>query len=316
MVPPSLAHTRFGHGMALKSMTGFGRADGRLATLSGVGALVWVWEVRSVNGRGLDVRLRVPPGYDALEPKVRATVGKACVRGSVNITLSVKREGGADVVRLNAAVLDEVLKISEAVRARVGGAAASVDALLATRGVLEFGDGMQTEALSEADAAQILASLEVALGGLVKSRSEEGARLDAVLGDNLREIERLVAIVNASPARLPAAIEQRLREQISRLTGADVGAFDAGRLHQEAVLLATKVDVEEELQRLRAHVSAARDMLGSGEAIGRKLDFLTQEFNREANTLCSKSNDGEITRAGLALKTVIDQMREQVQNIE
>jgi uncharacterized protein (TIGR00255 family) len=313
---PGFGNSRFGRGMALKSMTGFGRADGRRAAHSDAGALAWVWEVRSVNGRGLDVRLRVPPGYDALELKVRAAVGKSCVRGSVNITLTVKREGGVEVVRLNTAVVDEVMKISETLRARVGGAAVSVETLLATRGVLEFGDGLQTEALTEVDAAQMLASLEIALHGLVVSRAEEGARLNAVLADNLREIERLVGVVNASPARMPAAIEQRLREQITRLTGADGSAFDAARLHQEAVLLATRADVEEELQRLRAHVYAARDMLGSGDVIGRKLDFLTQEFNREANTLCSKSNDGEITRAGLALKTVIDQMREQVQNIE
>ena len=192
----------------------------------------------------------------------------------------------------------------------------SVEALLATRGVLEFGDGLNTEVLSEADQTLIVASLEVALKGMVGARLEEGARLKAILTDNLLEVERLVAVVTASPARKPEAIGQRLREQIQRLVGAEGAAFDPARLHQEAVLLATKADVEEELQRLGAHVAAARDMLASKDAIGRKLDFLTQEFNREANTLCSKSNDGDITRAGLALKTVIDQMREQVQNIE
>ena len=161
----------------------------------------------------------------------------------------------------------------------------------------------------------MLASLEEALRALVQSRAAEGARLKSVLIAHLDEMERLVDLIEVSPARAPAAIEKRLKEQVSRLLDPANG-LDPARLHQEAVLIATRIDVEEELKRLKAHVAAARELLEEPDAVGRKLDFLAQEFNREANTLCSKANDVEITRSGLALKTVIDQMREQVQNIE
>ena len=295
--------------MTLKSMTGFARRDGTS------GAAAWHWEVRSVNGRGLDVRLRFPPGYEALEPKVRETAGKELTRGSVSVSLSVGRQTAQSEVRLNEVALAQVIKAAERIRELTGGEAPRPEGLLSLKGVLEVADESDTPESVEAAHAAMLASFGEALAGLVAARSAEGARLAVVIADQLVEIERLVTAVEVSPARTPEAITKRLKELVGRLLEADNG-FDPARLHQEAVLLATRADVEEELRRLRMHIAAARDLLAEPGAVGRKFDFLAQEFNREANTLCSKANDPDITRAGLALKVVIDQMREQVQNLE
>jgi uncharacterized protein (TIGR00255 family) len=196
-----------------------------------------------------------------------------------------------------------------------GASPPSADGLISVKGVLEVVEHVEDADVTGARHAAMLASLDEALVSLVAARAGEGARLAAVLNAQIDEIEKLVDIVRRSPARTPVAIAERLRAQVARLTDG-ASALDPDRLHQEAVLLATRADVEEELQRLSAHISAARELLGENGAVGRKLDFLAQEFNREANTLCSKAGDVEISRAGLALKTVIDQLREQVQNIE
>lgn len=295
--------------MSLKSMTGFGRADGTF------GAISWTWEARSVNGRGLDVRLRVPPGSDALEPRVREAVARRFARGSIAINLQIQREAGASEIRLNQAALEQVLKAAEHIQALTGYKRPRVEGLLALKGVLETVEPIEDEASLKARHGAMIASLETALSELAQARAGEGERLSAVLTDQLVGIEHLVAEVDASPSRTPAAIATRIGEQVHRLL--DTGAqLDPDRLHQEAVLIATRADVEEELQRLKAHVAAARDLLTETGPAGRKLDFLTQEFNREANTLCSKANATDVTRAGLALKALIDQMREQVQNIE
>ncbi|MEZ5842218.1 MAG: YicC/YloC family endoribonuclease [Hyphomicrobiaceae bacterium] len=295
--------------MTLSSMTGFGRAQGEH---DGVG---WLWELRSVNGRGLDVRLRLPPGAEAVEPQVRARLGSQLARGSVTAQLSLKRESGAVSVRINEEALAKVLFAAARLQAETGARPPSVDGLLALRGVLEVDEPADAELLSEQRTQALLASLDHAIGELTAARRSEGSRLADVLQDQLAEIERLTAAVSASPARSPEAIRARLADQVRRLTETGLG-LEPERLHQEAVLIATRADVEEELKRLGSHVAAARDLVASGEPVGRKLDFLSQEFNREANTLCSKSNATEITRLGLALKVVIDQFREQVQNIE
>lgn len=295
--------------MTLKSMTGFARRDGTS------GAATWHWEVRSVNGRGLDVRLRFPPGYEALEPKVREAAGKELTRGSVSVSLSVGRQTAQNEIRLNEVALAQVIKAAERIRELTGGEASRPEGLLSLKGVLEVADENDTPEAVEAAHAAMVASFADALAGLVAARSAEGARLAVVIADQLVEIERLVTAVEVSPARTPEAISKRLKELVGRLVETDNG-FDPARLHQEAVLLATRADVEEELRRLRMHIAAARDLLAEPGAVGRKFDFLAQEFNREANTLCSKANDPDITRAGLALKVVIDQMREQVQNLE
>jgi uncharacterized protein YicC (UPF0701 family) len=272
----------------LKSMTGFARADGRQ------GALSWVWEIRSVNGRGLDLRTRLAPGFDAIEPRIKELAAKRLQRGNLQVNLAVTREAGTSEIRLNEAVLSQILTAAAQVRALAGGNVApiSVEALLSQRGVLETRDATENDAINIAAFDAVVASFDACLDALIAARSAEGGRLAVVMADQLAEIEQVAKLIEAS------------------------ATFDAARLHQEAVLLATRADVEEELQRLTAHIAAAGDLLAALEPVGRKFDFLTQEFNREANTLCSKSNDTDITRLGLTLKTIIDQMREQVANIE
>src|SRR5262245_32762589 len=295
--------------MTIKSMTGFARSDGAM------GATSWHWEVRAVNGRGLDIRLRLPPGYDALEARTREAVGKFVTRGSISITLNVKRTEGDTEIRLNQAALRQVLAALDDLKASVEVAPPRAEALLAIKGVLEVSEPEESEAEAQARSQAMLASLAAALEGLVSAREAEGKRLEAIVREQIDSVERLVAQVAASPAREPAAMRQRLKEQVARLLESGAG-LDEGRLYQEAAILATRADVEEELKRLSAHVAAARELIASREPAGRRLDFLAQEFNREANTLCSKANDADMTRAGLELKAVIDQMREQVQNIE
>jgi uncharacterized protein (TIGR00255 family) len=296
--------------MALNSMTGFARADGA------EGAARWHWEIRSVNGRGLDVRSRLPSGYDALEPQLREAVGKRIVRGSLNVTLVVDQAEADVEIRLNERALGQVLAAAGRVAELTGSGPPSADAILAIRGVLEVVDRSADDTVTQRRNEAVLASLGTALDRLRTARASEGARLTSIIAQQLDVIEQTVARVEALPSRRPEAVAQRLRESVQRLLDQTGATLDSDRLHQEAVLVATRADVEEELKRLTAHVAAARDLLASSEPAGRKLDFLSQEFNREANTLCSKSNDVEMTRLGLELKAVIDQMREQVQNIE
>jgi uncharacterized protein (TIGR00255 family) len=295
--------------MTLKSMTGFGRAEGTFRAVN------WAWEIRTVNGRGLDVRVRLAPGFEVLEPKIREVTALHFVRGSVNATLAITRTDGGTEIRLNERVLSQVLAAIEIVRAKTGAPPPSAEGLLSLRGILEFAEIKDDAHDSEACAEAILAGYTKALHAVTASRLDEGARLSRALSAQIDDVERLSAEVAASPSRTPQAIRARLAENLARIL--DVGStLDPTRLHQEAAILATKADVEEELERLRGHVTAARDLLQSVEPVGRKLDFLTQEFNREANTLCSKANATDVTQKGLELKAIIDQMREQVQNIE
>lgn len=296
--------------MAISSMTGFARGDGSAE------GLAWVWEARSVNGRGLDVRLRLPPGMDGIEPLVREAISRRFTRGNISVSLTPERLNGASSVRLNEAVLGDVLKAAARVSELTGGTRPDTAALLAMKGVLESGDAGLDDPDSRAirDKA-LIASFEITAGKLVEARRSEGARLKSVIVEQIATIEQLSKHVRASPSRTAEAIRQRLKEQIGRILDSSNG-FDPERLHQEAVLAASRADVEEELARLDAHVAAARDILEESGSVGRKLDFLAQEFNREANTLCSKANAVDITRLGLTLKSTIDQLREQVQNIE
>jgi uncharacterized protein (TIGR00255 family) len=291
-------------------MTGFARADGSADGLN------WIWEVRSVNGRGLDVRLRLPPGYEVLEIPARDAVAKRFARGSVALSLSIEKQQANGAIRLNEQVLQDVIKAADRVSTLSGATKPDAAQLLMIKGVLEMSDQAPDDATARALREKtILQSLEVALDKLGEARRAEGARLGDIIRDQISQIEQLAANVRASPSRAPDAIMARLKDAIGRLVDA-TAALDDHRLHQEAVLIATRADVEEELQRLSAHVAAARDILVERGSVGRKLDFLAQEFNREANTLCSKANAVDITRLGLQLKTVIDQFREQVQNVE
>ncbi len=295
--------------MTLKSMTGFARVEGSDDTAH------WHWEVRAVNGRGLDLRVRVPSGFESLEPVVRQACAKRFSRGSCSISLNVRRETNVTGVRLNETVFQQVLQIAKRVGADLDGATPTPESILNIKGVLDYAEVDEDEARAKARATAITKHLNQALDATVAARAAEGAHLKVVVAEQIDRIEALVADVEAAPERAPDLLRDRLRDQVGKLLDA-APKLDEGRLHQEAALLAAKVDVEEELKRLRVHVAAARELLESEGAVGRRLDFLAQEFNREANTLCSKSHFPAITRLGLELKAVIDQLREQVQNIE
>lgn len=296
--------------MTISSMTGFARADGMADGLS------WTWEARSVNGRGLDIRLRLPPGYEALEIAAREAAAKRFARGNIALSLSIEKQQTNGAIRLNEQVLADVIKAAGRISELCGAAPPDAAQLLMIKGVLESSEQTADDAAARAAREKaILQSLETGLDKLAEARRAEGARLGEVIRDQISQIDQLTASVRVSPSRAPGAIMSRLKDAIGRLVDA-TAALDDDRLHQEAVLIATRADVEEELQRLSAHVAAARDILVERGAVGRKLDFLAQEFNREANTLCSKANAVDVTRLGLQLKTVIDQFREQVQNVE
>jgi uncharacterized protein (TIGR00255 family) len=292
---------------SLASMTGYARATGALAAGS------FACEIKSVNARGLDVRLRLAPGFDALETEIRQLIGKALTRGSVTLNLTVERETGSGEIFINHQALATVLAAIEDLKGRVEAGSPSLDGILALRGVIEQRDqsiGLDGEATQRA----ILDAVSRALADLNAVRRQEGSQIATVLLDRLNEIEALVGRAEANPARSRDVILSRLRQQLAELM-ADT-SLPEDRLAQEALLLATKADIREELDRLTAHIAAARQLIRGGGAVGRRLDFLAQEFNREANTLCSKSNAVDLTAIGLDLKATIDQLREQVQNIE
>ncbi len=296
--------------MALSSMTGFARATGQTDTLS------WSWEIRSVNGKGLDVRLRLPNGFEALDPLLRKELAARFSRGSMQVGLQVRRAADVVAMRVNSALLDWLIEEVRKLKGRLGMTAAPVDParLLALRGVLEP-EEEDPDAVLAAVKEPLLESFRRALEDLEQARRKEGARITEVLKSQVDQIADLVQKARENPARSPEAIRERLRQQVQRLLEASQD-LDEQRLYQEAVILAARADVEEELDRLAAHVAAARELLAGNGPAGRKLDFLAQEFNREANTLCAKSNDASLTRIGLDLKAVIDQFREQVQNVE
>jgi len=291
------------------SMTGFARAAGH------AGELAFAWELKSVNGRGLDLRFRLPPGFDALESPARQAVQAAFKRGSFQIALSVQSAAVSKPLTVNWTALDQVLAALKALEGKVAAEPPRLDGLLAIKGVLESAETPETDE-SRADRDQtLLKAFQEGLAALARSRGEEGARLIAVLMSQIDGIETLTAKAKELAAGQAGLIKARLEQNLEALMTAQP-ALPADRIAQEAALLMVKADVREEIDRLTAHVAQARDLLGSGEPQGRKLDFLAQEFNREANTLCSKAVDIELTRIGIELKTLIDQWREQVQNLE
>jgi len=295
--------------MTLMSMTGFARTE------SARGELRWFWEVKSVNGRGIDLRLRLPPGYERLEARLRRLLNERLSRGSVQASLQVQSDLSVAQARVNLAVLEQMLAVAEDLRGRIEASPPRLDGLLALKGVVELVEPRQDEAEAAACLAAMEASFDAALDALVSARAEEGARIGQVLAAQLDSMARLAADAAASPARRPEAVRERLAVSVRRLIEAS-DQLDPDRLHQEAVLLAAKADVQEELDRLDAHVAAARELLKAEGAVGRKLEFLAQELNRETNTLCAKAADAALSTIGLELKSLVDQFREQVQNIE
>ena len=291
----------------LQSMTGFARAEGSAPGLR------WSWELRSVNGKGLEIRFRSPLGFDYAEPMVRERIGRRLSRGNVQVALTLQREGNSGRVRINEEMLDELLPAIERIRQRIGAPALALDGVLAIRGIVEVAEpGLEPEG---AVVAALAESLDRAVADLVAARAGEGAALAGVLALRLDRIEELTRAAEASPARRPEMIRTRLAEQVAALLGSSAG-LDPDRLHQEAMLLATRSDIREELDRLDAHIRAARALLAEGGPVGRRLDFLAQEFNRETNTLCAKANDRSLTAIGLDLKAAVEQLREQIQNLE
>jgi uncharacterized protein (TIGR00255 family) len=290
-------------------MTGFARVESR------DGPFRDVWEIRSVNGRNLDIRCRLPPGLEALDPLVRAAVPRFCRRGSVSVTLTVDRTGAPPRVRVNRELLDQLLALAGELRAASAADPPRLDGLLAVRGVVEAAEPEDDPVAQQERVARLAAGLEQALGQLQGMRLAEGTRLAALLGEQLDAIARLAEEAAGTAAAQPARLRERLRQQLAVLLEG-LPQLGEERLAQEAALLVAKGDIREEIDRLNAHVHGARELLAAGGAVGRKLDFLCQEFNREANTLCSKAADIELTRCGLALKSAVEQLREQVQNIE
>jgi uncharacterized protein (TIGR00255 family) len=291
-------------------MTGFARSDGNDEVVS------WGWEAKSVNGRGLDIRCRVPGGMDQIDARARARITALFSRGSINLNLQTQRKSGGVDYAINRDLLEKLIDVAAEYADKPGVEAARIDGLFALRGVVEVSDQQEEDkATREEREASILASLEDVLQNLALARAEEGARIDAVLREQINEIEALSDAARKSAAAQPEAIRARLAEQIASIMEAGLQA-DPERITQEAAVLAVKSDIREEIDRLDAHIAAARELLDQGGVVGRRLDFLAQEFNREANTLCSKSPDNDLTSIGLDLKTVIDRLREQVQNIE
>jgi uncharacterized protein (TIGR00255 family) len=295
--------------MSLVSMTGFAEAHGAH------GDLRWRWEVKSVNGRGLDVRLRTPPGFDSIEPAARMLAGARFRRGNLQATLNFVPQEGGRSFRIDSGALAIAVRLAKEIADQTGLAPARVDGLLALKGIIVQDElaPIETAERASRDAA-LLESLAVAFDALRRARRTEGAKLASLLNGMVEEIGRLAVEASGLAAAQPAALQARLTIQMNELLAN--ASMSEDRLAQEVALLATRVDVREELDRLDAHVQEARALLNSGEAVGRKLDFLAQEFNREANTLCSKAADISLTRIGLALKHTVDQFREQAQNVE
>lgn len=295
--------------MALSSMTGFARSHGVM------GAYAWSWEIKSVNAKGLDMRFRLPPGWDAVEVPVRTRATEKLSRGTVYANLTVERKGVAPTVKVNEPVLNAVLATLNGLVGKVEAAAPTLDGILALKGVIEVTEEDEREEDRRAAEKAVIAGFESALAALVSMRQEEGATLGRLLSTRLEEIAALADRAEAAPGRRPEAIKARLAEQVATLLSASQ-RFDSDRLHQEAIMLATKADIREELDRLASHGTQALKLLADGGPVGRRLDFLAQELNRESNTLTAKANDVELTNIGLQLKSVVEQFREQVQNLE
>ena len=293
--------------MGITSMTGFARADGEQLGIS------WAWEIKSVNGKSLDLRLRLATGFDPLEPQLRALLAQRFRRGNFSATLTVTRTAPT-AVRVNRETLAQLVALMNELAGEIEAAPPRIDGLLALRGVVETVED-EPDAVLEERRHAVIESWANALDQLTLARAEEGARLAAVLHDQLAEMAALVKAAASFAAAQPMAIRDRLQTMLANIADL-VPGMPEDRVAQEMALLVARSDIREELERLRAHLEQAADLLRQDEAVGRRLDFLCQELNREANTLCSKSADIELTRVGLSLKAAVEQFREQVQNIE
>lgn len=296
--------------MTINSMTGFSRATGTH------GAWSWTWELKSVNAKGLDIRLRLPLGFDGFEGQARARLSNLFSRGNISAGLMLRQTETGGGYRINEEHLEALLKAAADLRARMPDAGQpSVEGLLGLRGVIEAIEDDIDEDARETLHEALLASLDDASSDLAAVRAEEGARLVSALTEFVTALDDLCTQAQGAAETQGDAIRARMNEQLAVIL-AETSAVDPARLEQEIALLMTKADIREELDRLAAHIASVRELLGGGGAIGRRLDFLCQELNREANTICSKATDTALTRVGLDMKATIEQFREQVQNIE
>jgi uncharacterized protein (TIGR00255 family) len=295
--------------MALSSMTGFARSHGAS------GPYAFEWELKSVNAKGFDLRLRLPQGWDELDAHAKKRAGELLSRGTVYANLNVKRASATSTVRINEDVLNAVVKVAHQLAGKIDAVAPSIDGLLGIKGVIEVVEPESNEDEDKAAKAAAAKAFDEALDNLVTMRRREGTSLGQILSQRLDEVEVLAKRAETAPGRKPEAVRARLAEQVAALLDTS-DRFDADRLAQEALLIAAKADIREELDRIASHLAQARELIGKGGPIGRRLDFLAQEFHREVNTTCSKSNDLDLTNTGLEMKSVVEQFREQVQNLE
>jgi len=295
--------------MPLSSMTGFARSHGTH------GHWRWHWEVRSVNARGLDLRVRLPEGFESLEQPTRTLAGERFTRGGVTASLTVDSDAGRGAVKVNHDALNQILAALRTLEGTVKADPPRLDGILGLRGVIEVQQSELSEAELAARDAAVLSSLAQAVDGLAQARREEGARLHGFLSGQVSKLADLTAQATALVANQPEQLQAKLKASLAMLEPGQTGVSPE-RIAQEVALLLVRADIREELDRLKAHLSQATDLLAAKGAQGRRLDFLAQELNREANTLCSKSSDIQLTRVGLELKATIDQFREQVQNVE
>ncbi len=296
--------------MPLNSMTGFSRTAERHS-----GSFSWVWEIKSVNGKNLDLRCRLPAGLEGWEQKLRQLAGAKLGRGNLQVSLTLNRQQGGTTVQVNQEVLGQIISTLNDLALSVEAERPRLDGILSIKGVLDVVETPTDEDELAARDQALESSFQEALDRLAAMRAEEGKKLEGMITEQLDRVEALAGQAAETADQQPAALQARFTEQLDQLLGG-AKPVPEDRLAHEVALLATKADVTEELDRLSAHVSAARDLVALKEPVGRRLDFLTQELNRETNTICSKSSSLELTRIGLDLKAVVDQIREQVQNVE
>jgi len=296
--------------MTLRSMTGFARTNAQAEGSS------WSWELKSVNAKGFDLRLRLPPGWDTVEADARRMIGTVIVRGTVHAALDIAKPERPMSVKLNQPMLEALARSLSAAATNVGLAPPSIDAILGVKGVVEIVEADADPGAAARLGEALSRTLEEAILALCLARQEEGEALKAVLVEMVAAIDALTRQADALPSRGAEAVKARLRRQIDDLFDAGAEQLDPQRLHLEAMLLLVKADIREELDRLKAHLAQASELLAKGGTVGRRLDFLAQELSREVNTICAKSNDVALTGIGLDLKTLVEQFREQVQNVE
>lgn len=295
--------------MPLSSMTGFARAHGSH------GVWRWHWEIKSVNSRGLDLRVRLPEGFESLEQPTRMLATERFARGGVTATLTVDSEASKGAIRINQEALNQILTALRTLQGSVQADPPRLDGILALRGVIDVQPNEVGQVELAARDAAVLSSLTQALDGLATARREEGSRLSTFLANQTARLADLVEQSAKLASSQPEMLQNRLKNALD-LLAANTTGYSPDRIAQEVALLLVRADVREEIDRLKSHLAQANELLASKGAQGRRLDFLSQELNREANTLCSKSSDIQLTRIGLELKTIIDQFREQVQNVE